>query len=251
MNKNLKENLSQLDLSDRQADIYVALLGHGSAGIAVLERELQLHKQQIYVELERLIARGLVSVMTKNNRKVFHAADPEVFVTEQEERQRVVEQTIPALHALAGVKEGLSDITTYEGNRGVLAFHRAQTKKQPTNSSISILGAGGQQVVRISKATNLLPIYDIIRERRNISQRLLMHDEQRGTCPNYVSSSRFKNEVRYLHYPSVNAMATQIWFDTVAFVLFLEKPKIVAIKSPQAVQTFQTYFDILWEQGKA
>lgn len=89
-----------------------------------------------------------------------------------------------------------------------------------------------------------------MRERKNITQNTIMYEHQRNTAPAYTKG-RFKNKLKYINVPVPNIMATQIWYDCIAFFLFLDKPKIVEIKSPQAVKTYQAYFDLLWSQAKS
>jgi len=241
--------LQKLGLTERQAHIYIALIRMGASTIGKMENKLHLHKQTLYNELEKLISEGLVLVSLCNKRKNFHAVDPEVFVQKNEQEKKILDTLVPGIHALHGFDQGVSEINVYEGVPSVQAFHRTKIKKYPEGGGIRILGGGGHQFVHMMEPNNALLYYDGVRERKNISQRMMMHEHERGKHPKYTDN-RYKVQGRYLQNEVANVMAFQIWHDCVAMLFFLEKPKLIEIKSRQAMDSFGKYFDILWKQAK-
>ncbi len=247
--KDVKKQLQLLGLNEKQADLYLALLKLGSSLIGMLEKKLKLHKQIIYNELEKLIEKGLVFVTVKNNRRNFQAADPEVLVEKLESQKKVAEGLVPDLHSLIGWDKGISEVRIYEGLKGFQAFHRTSIKLVQENSEILVIGAGGDKFLQLAEVDNLFDWYEIVRQRKNIKQRFLMHENQRNDNPKYIIN-RFKHEVRFLDDEIMVTMAVQIWPDHIAMLFFLDQPKIIEIKSIHARENFKRYFEILWCQAK-
>lgn len=248
MEKDVHGLLEKYGLTKRQALLYTLLLKHGASKVGLLQKHTGLHKQTIYNELSELIKEEYVSESTHNGRKVFFANEPEVFIEKQKAKQNLLEYMVPKLHAITGWGEGVSTVHVYEGVKSISAFHQSKIKKMPINSEVCILGAGGKHLLQFENQVKLVSIYDTIRTRRSISQRLLMYENQRNEYPEYTEK-RFKTGVRYIQSPLKNTMATQIWFDAIALFIFTDTPKLIEIQSKQAVQTYTNYFDLLWKHA--
>jgi sugar-specific transcriptional regulator TrmB len=59
--------LQEIGLAPTEISVYTALLKTGSAKVGVLIREVSLHRSRVYEAINRLIEKGLVSYIIKNN----------------------------------------------------------------------------------------------------------------------------------------------------------------------------------------
>ena len=69
----LEDHLTSLGLSPSEIKTYLHLLRTGRSYVNKLSSELKINRSNIYEALERLIAKGLVSFIVRNNVKWFEA----------------------------------------------------------------------------------------------------------------------------------------------------------------------------------
>ncbi|MEE4661158.1 MAG: helix-turn-helix domain-containing protein, partial [Halieaceae bacterium] len=120
------DSLRSLDLSEREVQIYHALLQLGPASIRDVAAEAGLNRGTTYETLKLLATRGIVSYAPRGKRRVFQAEDPERLLALGERKQQALEQAleslrrdiIPALKAVqpAAIEDS---VRFYEGDDGV------------------------------------------------------------------------------------------------------------------------------------
>ena len=72
----LRTSLEQIGLTKTEAKVYLELFKLGSTKSGPLVRKTELHRATVYDVLKRLIEKGLVNYITKENTKHFQAIDP-------------------------------------------------------------------------------------------------------------------------------------------------------------------------------
>lgn len=244
----MKERLIQLGYSKREADLYLALLELGETTIGPLERRLDLHKQLIYNALDDLKRKQLATVTIKNGRRHFRATDPDALLEANNRKAAMIESLLPDLYAHASAGNRLSDIRVYEGEDAFRAFLLKMLKKTSPESVISVIGAGGESFLRITRKKAFFERYENLRREKRIEHRLLMYEQQRDTDPAYTN--RRYVETRFLPETFHQPLAVQIWPDRISLALFDEEPRIIEVEGGAPVKGFRNYFDILWGIGK-
>ena len=244
----MKSTLIELGYTEREADLYLALLALGETTVGPLERRLGLHKQIIYNALEEMKRKQFITVTVKNGRKHFRAADPDTLLERNERRQGLIETLLPDLYAHAGTSSGGNEIRIYEGEDAFRAFLLKMIKKTARESVVPIMGAGGDAFLRITRKKAFFERYENLRKDKKIAHRLLMYEQQRDTDPAYTK--RRYVEVRFLPQTFKQPFATQIWPNRVSLALFDEVPRIIEVEGVSITEGFRNYFDILWDIGK-
>ena len=115
----LVEALRAAGLGGRLADVYLALLRAGSASVLELAAQSGLKRTTVYDLLARLQERQLVTTGSRGRRRVFSARDPGHLRELPLEQARILEETIPLLHALQQAAPRRPRIQLYEGAEGV------------------------------------------------------------------------------------------------------------------------------------
>ncbi|OQA85005.1 MAG: Sugar-specific transcriptional regulator TrmB [Lentisphaerae bacterium ADurb.Bin242] len=120
---NLIEELSNLDLTGRQARVYLALLQLGSASAIELAKNTGFKHPTVYDVLDSLKARGLVSESFLGKKKRFTAENPDNFLELEARRQRTLGSILPGLRELylGGVQR--PRIRFYQGAEGIKAVN--------------------------------------------------------------------------------------------------------------------------------
>ena len=72
-----REILKEAGLTNNESLIYKALLELGPSLAGQISRKTGLHRRTVYDTAERLIQKGLIGYILKNNRRLFEASSPE------------------------------------------------------------------------------------------------------------------------------------------------------------------------------
>jgi len=86
------EALEKIGLSKREAVVYMALVETGQTTTGPLVKKTAIPASKIYEILDRLVAKGLVSVITKEKTKYFSATNPERLLDYIEEKKKEIEK---------------------------------------------------------------------------------------------------------------------------------------------------------------
>ena len=70
-----KQQLINIGLSNNEVDIYLSLLESGQSLVGEITKKTKINRTHIYDRLQKLINKGLVSYIIKNNRKYFYAGN--------------------------------------------------------------------------------------------------------------------------------------------------------------------------------
>ena len=126
MTTNKIASLRQLELSDRQINIYQALLRLGPSSIRDIAKESGVNRGSTYETLKQLVTKGIVSYFPKGKRRMFQAEDPERLLSLGESKQQALatamehlrKDIIPALK-LTQTEFSPGNVRFYEGDDGV------------------------------------------------------------------------------------------------------------------------------------
>jgi sugar-specific transcriptional regulator TrmB len=120
------ESLRQLDLDDRQINIYQALLRLGPSSIRDIAAAADVNRGSTYETLKQLATKGVVSYFPKGKRRMFQAEDPQRLLSLGESKQQALSQAMDQLRkeiipALKQTQREFSpgNVRFYEGDDGV------------------------------------------------------------------------------------------------------------------------------------
>jgi len=232
----IHEMLREIGLTDSETKVYLALLEQGPSHAGRLSRKTGIHRRNIYDITERLIKKGLVGYILKNNRKVFEAVNPEKFLDTLRERERSFEENLPGLKALyEGTKEK-QETNFYTGREGLKSIFQDQLEN---NKEVLILGAS-------HSAFEVLPFYfkwyDIDRKKKKIKTKIIASEKLGKKIP--------LAEIRYLPQKYASPLSINIYKDKVAIILWKKEPLAIVIKNKEIANSYKKYFEMTWKIAK-
>lgn len=231
-----KEILQKLGLTDNEARVYLALLELGPSLAGQISRKTGVHRRNIYDITERLIEKGLIGYIVKNNRRLFEAANPERLKEILKEKQRELEEALPNLTLLYQKTKEKQETNFYKGIEGLKTIFQEQVTGK--SKEILILGAS-------SSAFEVLPFYfkwyDKDRVKKKIKARIIASNK----LPKIPLS-----EIRYLPQKYSNPLAINIYGDKVAITLWKKPPLAIVIKEQEIADSYRKYFELMWKIGK-
>lgn len=118
---NIIQSLASLGLSDKQAKLYTHLLKHPKKAETVfsIAQKIDMPRSTVYVTLQELETKSLVSSFKKNNVLHYLTADPSRLARDLEEKKEVLNFLLPALHNLAKETAFSPSVQTFTGAPGV------------------------------------------------------------------------------------------------------------------------------------
>jgi sugar-specific transcriptional regulator TrmB len=115
----LKKQLEKLNLSPREADVYVELLELGETTIEQISRKSKIKRTTVYDVIETLKGKGLIGTTKKKKRTLYYAEDPRILEGQLEEKRTVLNSILPQLLSISSLIDKKPDIKYFEGVEGI------------------------------------------------------------------------------------------------------------------------------------
>lgn len=118
--ESILQSLQMLGYTDKQARIYVALLSIGKGSIQSIAKQSEIKRPTVYVIIDELIEKGLVSRVIGSKKQLFIPTQPQTILDQTEKIYAEAKKCIPGLMSLLE-KPNLKNIKTlyFEGIRGI------------------------------------------------------------------------------------------------------------------------------------
>jgi len=240
-----KQVLLSIGLTGNEADVYLALLELGSSLVNEIVKKTGINRTNIYDCLEKLIEKGIVSYVIKNNRKHFYAAEPKRlirYIEEKEEKVKEekerVKEILPDLERIVPVKKEES-VEVYEGKEGLKTI-----LEDILRSKQNVLTYGSE-----GNFSGILRFYF-----KHYLRRLEKTKIKMKVIFNYDDTKKpFKwkfAEVKYVPKHYKTPTETTIYGNKVAIFLLTKEPKAILIRSKNISESYKKYFNLLWKVGR-
>ncbi|MBI5398140.1 hypothetical protein HZB03_01630 [Candidatus Woesearchaeota archaeon] len=231
-------SLEELGLTAAEAKIYLVLLEQGASLAGMISRNTGIHRRSVYDAIERLIQKGLVSYIKKNNRKHFEAASPERFLEILHKKEDDFQSILPQLKMLQKLSSEKNETLFFRGKAGIKTVFDDQLD---VGQELLILGAS-------TKANEILqyyfPHYDRNRVKKKIKARILFNETDRG----HSSLKRIPlAQIRFVPQEVTSDAAVNIYGRNVSIVAWRPDPIAILIREGMIAEGFRNYFELLWK----
>jgi len=115
----LVSDLGELGLSLEEAKVYIAILELGGGYVSTIAKKSGVNRVACYHTLGKLVDRGIVNSLEKNNVKYFAVENVKVIVDKQKELLKKAERLLPELGALVNKSAYRPKMQYYEGINGI------------------------------------------------------------------------------------------------------------------------------------
>lgn len=227
--------LMKLGLTKREGEAYLALLKLEEAKAGDIASHTREDRTNVYDSLKSLIKKGLVSYVMKNNKTIYRVAPPEKLKDLIEEKQKILQETLPSLNEIYQSYKPKPVIEVYEGKEGIKTVLSDILKEGK-----DFVGFGATD-----RAYQLLPEFTkrYLRERKRLkiaARQFYPHGENVLPSP----YSTFKAIPAEYAGPAT----TLIYGDKVAlFMWFVDPPVVVLIRNKEAARAYKNQFEFMWK----
>lgn len=234
----LEAVLKEIGLSLGEAKVYLALIKLGSSPVSEIKEESNLHRTAIYDFIERLINKGLVGYVIKNNVRYYKASDPIKLLEILKDKERQVNEILPDLTKLSDFNKEDVKVEVYKGKEGIKKiFNDCVRLKQ----NITAFGVDEERFKKVM-GTFMDQYFRQIKE-INLKERLITYE---GAEFIYDAAT---TEYRYIPIEYFNPTMTYIYADKVA-ILIWEPLMVIIIESKELFDSYKKHFEMLWTIAK-
>ena len=244
--------LKEAGLTDGEIKVYLALLGLGLSTTGPIIEKSRIARSIIYQILEKLMQKGLVSVITKEKTKYFQAAEPNKIIEYIDEREKQllenkkqIENILPEL-LLKQKMAPKSSTTMYFGYKGIRTAHEHLYEKLKKGEEYLYLGVPAYQ----PKEQHLYWQRDHLRRvKAGISFKALFNNDTKIAILRNRNSYKGA-DARYMPKGIKTPACFMIYKDTT--VIILQTPEAIAVEivNQHIADSFKSYFDEFWKQSK-
>jgi sugar-specific transcriptional regulator TrmB len=235
-----REILKETGLTNNESLIYKALLELGPSLAGQISRKTGLHRRTVYDTTERLIQKGLIGYILKNNRRLFEASSPEKFLDIIKQKENSINRILPEMMSLYTQSNEKQETNFYKGRLGLKTVFEDQLKK----GTKEILVIGGSL-----ESQKVLPFYfkwyNQKRIKNKIKFKMIYNQKRKGKAKIPFS------EIKYLPQKYGSPMAINIYRNKVALILWnKETPLAIMIKNKEISEGYRKQFELLWKTAK-
>jgi sugar-specific transcriptional regulator TrmB len=241
----IEETLAKLGFSPSEIKIYLHLYKTGSGYANKISSETNINRTNVYEALDRLISKGAISFIIKNNIKWFEAKNPELIFSLIKEKEEELETTKKDLYIdIKEIKDKKQDKKPLEANifvgkKGLrILFEEILEIEKP----VSIIASEFQ-------LKDIFGAYFYLWHKQRIEKGI----KQRSIFPQKFKGKLEKRkllEYRFIEDKFTNPTTTIIYGDNCLFIQWVKDPIVIKMQNKEITKSHLNYFDLLWKLAK-
>jgi len=242
---NLRTSLLSMNFSEKEADVYLALLEMGKGTVSSIARKANLNRTTGYHILDSLVGKGLISITGKEPKQEYMAESPdkitELLRKKFDESKKYLDQaieTVPQLKSFHNVSDR-PKVRFYEGEQGLIdVYEDTLTSHEPIISYATFEDMH-------KTLPNYFPSYYKRRAEKGISIRGIvpmtkMALERQAHNKEEAREMRFVPAAKYNFSPEID-----IYDNKVMIASWREKLGII-IESREIADAMKKIYEIAW-----
>ncbi|MBD3313387.1 hypothetical protein GF345_03010 [Candidatus Woesearchaeota archaeon] len=245
--------LEGIGLTKSEILVYTTLLRTGQSSTGRIVREAGISSGKIYEILDRLIEKGLVSYILRNNVKYFSASEPhkireyaEKKKQEMISKEKEIESLIPKLKELKKAKETEYSAEIHMGIDGIKTALVSLIENLEKDSELMFLGGSGVRKTAIDLVWKKVVK---IMNKNKIRSRFIVTDASDESKKELENYKRQYSLFTYRFAPGFHLAPIVIGKNQTIILNFREQSAIV-IRSSTIAEQFRFFFESMWKISK-
>jgi predicted transcriptional regulator len=239
-----QRSLVELGLSEKEANVYLALLEIGRASVKQIAKKSVVNRTTAYEILEALSTRGVVSRSEEKGKVAYIAESPtrfEVVVRKEEQslkqKKEHLQEAMPQLFALYNAMEDKPGVRFFEGEEGIAAAREAMSLSSGEYLSLAAYDDGALRMAQIAEGQRL-------KNAKRIHGRSIL-----AVKPGFhVRPFETRNwQIRTLAYDAFSFTGEiNITKERIGAFMYQTKPFAVLIESREMANLLRVLFETAW-----
>jgi len=245
--------LKDIGFTNSEVAVYFALLEIGSSTTGPIIKNAGIASGKVYLILDKLINKGLVTYVIKAGTKNYQARNPERILDYLKEKQQQLKskenqlnKIMPAWKSKYEEKKYKPSAEVFEGVKGFKTFYEWVLKELKKGDEICIMGIPLEANKRFEA---YLVDWSLRRIKKGVKARLVYNNDCRK-----FGLKREKMELTKVRYmkPELETPAwIDIFQDYVATINVHGIPQCFLIRNKETAESYSKYFEIIWKQSTA
>ena len=239
----IKETLKNLGMTQNEVEVYLTLIETGELSVNDIGSKSGLHRQVCYDALDRLLEKGFVSYISKNNKKFFKALEPKKLIDYLDEKKDEINSILPKLDSLFKTENQETEVELIKG-RNVLRtiYNDIFNTLKKSKDDLFIMGVEETKFLEFDK---IAIKQHILKMKKNHLKEKLLSKESTST---FFESSQ--SEYKLIPDNLFNPNPTHIYGDKLAILIWGKPTYGIIIKNKQVADANRKYFQMLWKIAK-
>lgn len=242
----LYKQLQDAGLNETEAKIYLATLELGQTTVSRIARKAGIKRTTVYLSLESLKEKALISAIKKYNKTSYYAEDPRNLERIMEERKQRVSNLIPKLLSFTNLIDKKPEIRYFDGEEGIKGVVMDSIK----HGTKEILSFFSETYISDFSEQFYEDVYRPARIKNKISGRALTPDipKMKSLASHDATSLR---QTKFLPHNlfKINIQIMLYEKNKVSIISFKEKFALI-IDSQSIYESFKSIFETLWATAK-
>ncbi|MBI5003311.1 BlaI/MecI/CopY family transcriptional regulator [Candidatus Woesearchaeota archaeon] len=234
--------LEDIGLTNAEIKVYLALLELGTATAGPILEKSHLQNSVVHMTLNKLIEKGFVTFVKEGKRNQYQATNPNNITNYISEKKERFEELLPELLLKQKMAKEKPEIITFRGIKGIKEL------------LVELLEAGGKEHHTFGSTVKSLMLgdawwvnYHKKRAAKGIHAKLLFNK----SLASWKAEAKYpKAEVRYTKAGFEPLTETIIRNDKIGIIIWTEKPLGTLIHQKEAAQSYDQFFEMMWNTGK-
>ncbi len=247
----LEKKLQQLNIPEREAQIYVILLKLGLTRVGPIVNKAKLHRMLVYQALEKLKDMRMASMVLKNGRQHWQATNPSVILDRIKKQESLAVNVVKEIELLKESSDDDVNVQIFYGRRGLLE-----------NLEALMISAGGtDKILRIIGGASDVDFYELLGDwQKEYEELQVKHKVAKHLIAPVGYSKNFdsyfpqvsSNKARLMKEGLSSPTFTRITPEIVSIEIYGSKePVIIQMRNEAIAQAYVEKFSLLWKEAKA
>ena len=247
--ENLIEQLKNLNLSDKEARVYLSLLELGPSTPYKIAKRAHLKRPTAYVIAEELVEKGLIIQVTGEKNKLYMARSPEAYFEDVENKFRIAKRALPELMALQRKTSEKPNILYFEGMEGIKQVYDYRLKEFHGKEIVGFFARTKDVDPELSEKV-FFP-WNEYKKKNNINVRGFTPDDVGlQSYSDFLSSDGAGGKIlaRFLPENMYGADCSLEIFEWGVRIVIMSSKQALIIESEKFARTMKDVFELLWQK---
>lgn len=250
MSESLILELKKLNLSEKEARVYLALLELGPSTPYKIAKRAHLKRPTAYVIAEELVEKRLIVQMTGEKQKMYIARSPESYIEDVESRVREARKVLPELLALQRKQSDKPNILYFEGVEGLKQAYDYKLKEFYGKEIVGFFARMNE--IDPDVHTNVFMPWNEAKLKNNISVRGFTVDDPK--IADYKKFFTIKGpgaiHAKFLPESLYSADCSLEIFDWAVRIVIMRSKQAIIIESSELATALRQVFELLWKKSE-
>ncbi len=247
-----EELLLDTGMTKSEVAVYFALLDLGSSTTGPVIKKAGIASGKVYLIMEKLILKGLVTRTIKSGTNYYQAKDPERLLDYMKEKEKDLKEKeinlrkiLPDLKSKYEREKYRPKAEIYEGVKGFKTFYDWVLKELRRGDCIDILGVPREAN---EKFQAYLMDWNRKRIKLGINMRIIYNHDSKE-----FGKKREKmklTEVRYMKKELETPAWVDVFKDYVVTINVHGDPICFLIRDRESAESYRKYFELIWRQSR-